>query len=85
MKKTTLKAEPDSFIEINFYCMVNFQHLLREKATESKSNNNNNNNKNNKNNGNIVIRKQLTFGTAEMTVMQIFHNSFQLSTPTVKK
>ena len=42
-------------------------------------------NKNNKNNGNIAIRKQLTFGTAEMTVMQIFRNSFQLSTPTVKK
>ena len=62
-------------MEITFYRVNDFQHLLREKATESNSSNN----------SNTAIRKQLILGTAAMTVMQIFSNSFQPSTPIVRK
>ena len=74
LKKATLKSESESFIEITFYRVNNFQHLLREKTTDG-----------NKNKSNISIRKQLILGTAAVTVMQIFHNALQLSTPTIKK
>ena len=79
LKRATQKAESGSFIDITFYRVNNFQHLLREKVTESNSSNNS------KSNTNIAIRKQLTLGTAAMTVMQIFPNSFRLSTPTIRK
>ena len=79
MKRATPKAESESFIEVTFYRVNNFQLLLREKATESNSSSNS------KNSSNIAIRKHLTLGTAVMTVMQIFYNSFQLSTPTIRK
>ena len=45
------KPESEAFIEISFYRVNNFQHLLREKATE------NNSSSNSKNNSNIAIRK----------------------------
>ena len=63
MKRATARAESNSFIEITFYRVNNFQHLLRKKATESNSSNNC------KNNSNIAIRKQLTLGAAAVTVM----------------
>ena len=56
-----------------------FQHLLQEKATE------NNSSSNGSNNSNIAVRKEWTLGTAAMAVIQIFHNSFQLFTPTIRK
>ena len=65
MKKAIPKAESESFIEINFYHVNSFQYLLREKDTES----NNKSNSNSKHNSSISIRKQLTLGTAAMTVM----------------
>ena len=79
LKKTTSNAESESLVEIIIYRVNNFLHLLREKATESSTNNNS------KNNSNTAIRKQFPLGTAAMTVIQIFHNLFQLSTPTIRK
>ena len=70
------EGNPKSRVRVlhrNHFLSVNdFWHLLREKATES-------------NNSNTAIRKQLTPATAAMTVMQIFNNSFQPSTPIVRK
>ena len=79
MKRATQKAGSESFIEITFYRVNNFQHLLKEKEIESSSSSNSSKN------SNIAIRKQLTLGTAAMAVIQIFHNSFQLFTPTMRK
>ena len=63
LKRATPKAESESLIEITFYRVKNFQHLLKEKATE------NNSSSNGSNNSNIVIRKELTFGTAALAVI----------------
>ena len=62
VEEATQKAESESFTEITFYHVNNFQHLPRKKTTE------NSNSNNSKNSSNLAIRKQLKLGTAVMAV-----------------